>query len=341
MNTAIGLASAPAGVNGRQVADSVYRLVGRNATWNPFSSNYKTKIEAWAGTGGPNFSFPVAQNVSKYAGVNYGLWGSSDGGLTRVLAPTIRIGDVYIGADKLGHFMQQGYVYYILVTRHGHTLADARQWGHETEAAAPLNEVVHYTDPPLAIFGLQSTGVYSRADLEANSRGYEFYRWLENNPGGRFDIRDYVNANWNEETHTNLYHGDVAPVVWNNLLAGSWQGSFSIRNDPNNPRIAINGTLTPGEPNLENGTPIDGRFTYTYHSGQVTVDIQGTIKYLETISGTDSLGFKGIRIDYQWRSGPNRGLGIWRSGLTEHRLDGTWGWSTSHNDGGRFVIERI
>jgi hypothetical protein len=47
-------------------------------------------------------------------------------------------------------------------------------------------------------FGLATTGVYSRADLEANSSGLKFYSDLLTNPQMKFDINNYVKPIWND-----------------------------------------------------------------------------------------------------------------------------------------------
>ena len=75
---------------------------------------------------------------------------------------TLRINNILVGADKIGHFLSQGRKFY-------------RRWrkSHdEIQAAA------HSAYTERAIFGQMMTGSYSNADLVANYEGYLFYRSL-------------------------------------------------------------------------------------------------------------------------------------------------------------------
>ena len=122
---------------------------------------------------------------------------------------TIRINDVLIGSDKLGHFISQGRKFYRRYVRYG-----------SEEMAAQQSA---YTER--AIFGRLTTGAYSNADLVANYEGHRFYRSLfEDNivPGKsailrwqddrwiiqrEFDWADHVNAYWDEALNINHFDG--------------------------------------------------------------------------------------------------------------------------------------
>jgi hypothetical protein len=133
--------------------------------------------------------------------------------------PTLRIGDVLVGTDKIGHFLSQGRKFW-------------RRWkrsGDEAQAA----EHSAYTER--AIFGSFTTGTYSNADLVANYEGYRFYRSLFEDdvvPGkkailrledGRwivqreFDWNDHVNAYWDEGLDINDYDRLMTPPVTREL----------------------------------------------------------------------------------------------------------------------------
>ena len=123
------------------------------------------------------------------------------------VGPTIKINDVLVGTDKLGHFLSQGRKFY-------------RRWlklGDERLAA----EHSAYTER--ALFGQMTTGSYSNADLVANYEGYRFYRslfeddvvpgkpailewdgdhWIMQRP---FDFADHVNDYWDEALNINDY----------------------------------------------------------------------------------------------------------------------------------------
>lgn len=134
---------------------------------------------------------------------------------TRVAAlfgvgPTLKINNVLVGTDKLGHFLSQGRKFYRRMTRM-----------HNEQRAA---EQSAYTER--ALFGQMTTGSYSNADLVANYEGYLFYRslfeddviagkpailawkedhWIMQRP---FDWTDHVNDYWDEALNINDY--DVA-----------------------------------------------------------------------------------------------------------------------------------
>ncbi len=123
------------------------------------------------------------------------------------VGPTMKINQVLVGTDKLGHFLSQGRKFY-------------RRWvkmGDESKAA----EHSAYTER--AIFGQMTTGSYSNADLVANYEGYRFYRslfednvvpgkpailawdkdhWIMQRP---FDFADHVNDYWDEALNINDY----------------------------------------------------------------------------------------------------------------------------------------
>lgn len=126
------------------------------------------------------------------------------------LASLIRFGKVYIGSDKLGHFVQQGYEYFVLLHHKGKAMEDVFSYGEMTETQ-------HY--------GLATTGVYSYGDLSANFDGLRFWeritntslpqgvqpyfqceenRWVPN-PNAPFDWHDYVNEAWDEGFNCNRY----------------------------------------------------------------------------------------------------------------------------------------
>jgi len=123
--------------------------------------------------------------------------------LTGRLAVLLRVGGVYIGSDKLGHFFTEGYSYYELYLRSGE--AAAIDYGRLTE---------------ISFYGLLTTGIFSWADLAANLNGMRFWNELlalrpdpltrqtpipllrcEQGQWKRqrdFHWRDYVDAAWDE-----------------------------------------------------------------------------------------------------------------------------------------------
>ena len=134
--------------------------------------------------------------------------------------PTINVGGVYIGTDKIGHFFSQGRKFYRRYRRFGDE-ARAARWSVVTETG---------------LFGRLTTGIRSNADLVANYEGYLFYRgllhdgvvagktalfrWRQGRPVRQraFTWRDHVNEFWDEALNPNAYGPALLPVVEEHLL---------------------------------------------------------------------------------------------------------------------------
>jgi hypothetical protein len=126
------------------------------------------------------------------------------------ITPVVNVDGVYVGIDKLAHFVSSGRRYhaaYRRARRDGLDHVDAERaairWGILEERT---------------INGRVSTGVLSRGDLEANHGGLRFYlelctapdpmlelvdgRWVMVRP---FDIRRYVSPEWDEGYQPSVY----------------------------------------------------------------------------------------------------------------------------------------
>jgi hypothetical protein len=77
------------------------------------------------------------------------------------LSAVVRVGDVLIGVDKLGHFFVEGWRYFEIAHLDGEGVAAAMDWGERSERT---------------YFGLYTTGVHSYADLAANFEGMRFWQ---------------------------------------------------------------------------------------------------------------------------------------------------------------------
>jgi hypothetical protein len=77
------------------------------------------------------------------------------------LSAVVRVGDVLIGVDKLGHFAVEGWEYFERAHLDGEGIAAAMEWGERAERT---------------YFGLYTTGVLSHADLVANFEGMRFWQ---------------------------------------------------------------------------------------------------------------------------------------------------------------------
>lgn len=129
------------------------------------------------------------------------------------LGPVIKIKDVMIGTDKIGHFFSEGYAYFEKASYRRWNIQKALDFGSSTEAG---------------FYGFMMSGIYSFADLSANFNGLRFWRnvsrkfdtiilddnkiaplficqndqWTQANP---FKIEDYVDFAWDESINCNEY----------------------------------------------------------------------------------------------------------------------------------------
>ncbi len=196
--------------NDRRFARAVY--------WRLGGPHWVDRIERWAMRSAEISKVRQRKPESIYAGAPF--W------TTRFvtwfgLGPTLRLGGVLIGSDKLGHFMSQGFKYY---RRHDGGLDEpaVMRLGRRTE---------------VGFFGKVTTGVFSNADLVANYEGYRFYRGLFEDGvvpgkpaivawrGGRphlqrpFDFADYVTDFWDEALNPNDYGTHLEIRVLRSLVA--------------------------------------------------------------------------------------------------------------------------
>lgn len=118
------------------------------------------------------------------------------------LSPTVRIGNTYLGTDKLEHFLSEGYQYYEKQMEGG-TLAEILNIGTVEENT---------------FYGLAASGIKSYGDLASNYSGYLFWRNVTEgtNPYFRctngswqqvrqFNWNDYVNPAWDESINCSEY----------------------------------------------------------------------------------------------------------------------------------------
>ena len=196
----LAIASTITGWQGKpaemKVIDGIYYKIG--------GKHWVDKLERFAMASEDVERLDTPPHDSIYSG--HPLYATRVAGLFGV-GPTLKINNVLVGTDKLGHFLSQGRKFY-------------RRWvkvGDESKAA----EHSAYTER--AIFGQMTTGSYSNADLVANYEGFLFYRslfednivagkpailaweddhWIMQRP---FDFTDHVNDYWDEALNINDY----------------------------------------------------------------------------------------------------------------------------------------
>ena len=193
-----------------KVVDGIYKKIG--------GKHWVDKLERFAMDSSEVEKLPTPPHDSIYSG--HPLYATRVAGLFGV-GPTLKINNVLVGTDKLGHFLSQGRKFY-------------RRWvkmQDERKAA----EQSAYTER--ALFGQLTTGSYSNADLVANYEGFRFYRSLfEDNiiPGKpailawkgdywvmqrSFDWADHVNDYWDEALNINHYDELLYSHMKNRLLS--------------------------------------------------------------------------------------------------------------------------
>jgi hypothetical protein len=94
----------------------------------------KSPIEDWVLDLPPNHIHFVNESNSKYNGLEFRLW-AAPRHLTRIIAPSMKVGGILIGSDKLGHFFEEGYIYYLQAQGAGaeEGRRRAEEWGEASE----------------------------------------------------------------------------------------------------------------------------------------------------------------------------------------------------------------
>ncbi len=313
VNASLIAARAKAGTppSGIAVAKGILDDLGSNVQVG------RSAIEVWASTLPPTKASLPPQSATKYAGVNYGLWAQTS---FPILNPTMKISDICVGSDKLGHFFQQGATY--LETKASKGEAAAEEESERTEGGG---------------FGLETTGVFSNADQEANRQGGKFYNELITSPKMSFAISRYISSKWSEVDNPNFYENNVGHQVWANTLTGYWTGQAKETG-------ATWSEIWMGE---LKATP-DGKFTGRFSVGGRTLGSisNGVITYsTKTVKGESIIGKKtspspitGIRINFDWTLESVSGKGFLNSTGEQH-LNGSWGRGISDIDRGTWDIK--
>ncbi len=165
-------------------------------------------------------------------------------GITSVLS----VNGNQIGADKLGHFLSQGYSIY---------LQNRKRLNDEESIDAGIKDS---TSAEKSYYGLSKTGVVSYADMAANNDGYLFWKKLCGfprkkdaktkevcekdafiicqsngrwglNPEQKFTLKDYVTPAWDETINCNSFHPSIAEKVQKSMS----QRVYLFKGNPKQP----------------------------------------------------------------------------------------------------------
>lgn len=131
---------------------------------------------------------------------------------------TIRVGDVYMGVDKLAHLFGIGRRYYVHYLRNVHA-------GVAPDEAARL-AMVWGASVEGSVLGTWINGIFSYADIEANAQGlrmarafcegeapfikFDGFRWVLSRD---VDIREFVTPGFDESANPPYYEEEIRALV--------------------------------------------------------------------------------------------------------------------------------
>lgn len=135
------------------------------------------------------------------------------------LAPSIKLNDVYIGTDKLGHFINEGFSIF-------KRYIDSKDRNN-------MMDSVHHEEK--LTFGDAVTGIYSYADMAANYKGFLFWekltrteqpyftcqvtngksKWSYNQA---FKFQDFVDEAWDEGINCSIFSDHNKEMQFQNAL---------------------------------------------------------------------------------------------------------------------------
>jgi hypothetical protein len=242
---------------------------------------------------------------------------------------------ILIGNDKLGHFLQDGFLYWELAT--GNRLEPEYESGTDTEVFKDLKCQNNPEDWGKVTeggkWGLRTTGVYSNADLAANRAGFQFYTDLAANPNMRFTLARYITPNWNEEINPSLYRSDVGKQVWQNVLANStWETQSADLMTPSGGIVTITFNFSFNQPGYM------GEF---YYSSPASGAVKGVITNRVMTFKQEKMGsydvISGIYLTFDWQAGPKKGTASLAS-KNERTLEGRWRTEDSASNGGMWTL---
>ncbi len=137
------------------------------------------------------------------------------------ISPSIKINNVFIGIDKLGHFISQGKEYFDI-----YKIAIENEKNIYQAETIAINSGIQQE---YGKYGLLLSGVFSFSDLEANYQGFKFSKnicydskepyvvfntevnkWVQVR---KIDMRKYVNPNWDESYNNSYFGSSSAPKI--------------------------------------------------------------------------------------------------------------------------------
>jgi hypothetical protein len=188
----------------------------------------------------------------------------------QTLSPTVNLFGVYLGTDKVGHFIGQGWEYYQAFRKSERAGEDVPTSLRKAIEVGVFEEKTY--------FGLLTVGVYSNADLAANYAGLKFFLNLtrpvlvnghrlppifvkrqdlwELNPELPHDfLKPYVTDHLNESLNVSFYSDQLQETVRANFSARAarWATFYQLNRATEPARLRTMTTFD-GEPYGHSGT---------------------------------------------------------------------------------------
>lgn len=163
----------------------------------------------------------------------------------KALGTLLNIGGICIGSDKLGHLFQQGREYFRISITLGEGDLVAEDYGRWLEGLDPdhrksaewiagmseqgwpgwdklssgmgladwMGNKLGMLNVSKGVYGLATTGVFSRGDLAANRGGLDFYKAVHAGVNVTFKSREIVRGTWNERINPSCFGPTMARLV--------------------------------------------------------------------------------------------------------------------------------
>jgi hypothetical protein len=196
------------------VARAVFNLLGAGIIPS-------TKSGTWMNS--HKFKAQPARYKSSYSDSIYQLVPSN----YLTISPTVKLYGAQFGTDKIAHFFQQGYTYYIKSRRGARKGLSASEAAKKAIRWGKISEQTY--------FGTLVSGVYANADLAANYIGMKFYQGLTHEIRIGETVRPPVvqlkNGVWTINENINLRETLLKPFISNhfNEALNSSKYSFFLR----------------------------------------------------------------------------------------------------------------
>jgi len=179
-------------------------------SWNGRSTDFLSVIEKTMYEH-PEVERWPAINVSARGVVEESIYANVDYFKHKVFGVNVQLDGIYMGTDKLGHFVTVGLSYY-------KKYLQAKALGFSSKTATNL-AIKRGIFSERTYYGSIISGVFSFADLEANYQGLKFAidmcegknplltqdtngKWSQKKP---FDITPYLNPKWDESYYPSTY----------------------------------------------------------------------------------------------------------------------------------------